>query len=99
MADNETVEWKRQQLVETAARGSPIGVGSPAHHTAHRDAVVESHRPRVEPRPVMLRSSYVVHQVSDYQRPRRPVHECALFQSKTVDLQLIDDTRKGWLRC
>lgn len=99
MANDEAVERKRKQFVDAAARGGSIGERGPADHAAQSDTVVESHRTRVELRPAMLRSAYVVHEVSDYQCARRPVNEYAFFQSKAFDTQLIDDPRKCWLRC
>ena len=97
MTDDEAVERKRQQLIEAATRGSPIGEGGPPDHATQGDAVIKSHCPCVELCPLMLRSSYIVYKVSDYQRPRQPMDEYALFQPETVDAQLIDNAGEGRL--
>jgi hypothetical protein len=47
----------------------------------------------------MLRPSYVVQEVSDYQGLRWPVDEYALIQSETIDGHLIDNAGKGLLWC
>ena len=91
MPDDEAIERMRQQLVETAARGGSISESGPADHTAQGDTVVEPHRPRVDLRPAMLRSAYVVYEVCGYQCVCQRVDEHALLQTETIDAQLIDD--------